>query len=137
MGHGPHDLADGIGGIVAVSGNLIEPPVPDPLRQQGLLRYGTLIRPDDGRPQQRAAAVQQHRAHHMAAEADAGNPGRVHQRRQGLGGPANRCIPCFRILLHTIAAAVGARITGYHAFDQRAIHCEQGGLIAGSSEIMG
>ena len=64
------DFADGVGGVVAVAGDGIKPVVAHGFGELCHLFRSPLVGPDDGRPQEFAAGIQQHGTHHMAGKTD-------------------------------------------------------------------
>ena len=122
---------------VALSYTNADGSIPYPLHQALLLRRGPLVGPNDGAAQDLSPAVEKHRAHHMAAEADAHNIRRRNLGRQGLGGPADGSIPVVGVLLRPVAVVVPARIRLHDGSHQSAVGGEQRGLVAGCAQIVG
>ena len=137
MLHGPHDLADGIGGVIAVAGDGIKPVIAHGFGQLFYLRRSSLVCPDDGGAEQFAFLIQQHGTHHMAGEADAHDLCGIDGRSQFFRHTADGGIPILGILLRPIAVGVVAGVAFHKTGDQLALGGKQGGLIAGRAQIVG
>jgi Cu2+-exporting ATPase len=122
--HGPHNFADGVGGVVSVAGDGIKPLIAHGFGKLCHLFRGPLIGPDDGGAQQIALLIQQHSAHHMPGKADADDLRRIDGLCQLLCCAADGGVPVLRVLFCPVAAPVAAGVAFHSTGNQLAVHGE-------------
>jgi len=108
----------------------------DPLQNLLSLRVGPLVAIDDARAQGAPVGIDRRAAHHLAAQRDAGDLTRIDVRNQFSGRSADGPPPVVRLLLGPVAVKIPRRIAARAAGHQPPFVREQGGLVAGSAQVV-